>query len=340
MSVAERLGIRSNSVTNRIRRMPVLVLMPHSRCNCRCLMCDIWRANKQLREIGPELVEPYVRTWQSMGVRWVLLSGGEALMHSNLWRLCESLAPLKAKVSLLSTGLLLERHAADIRTWSDEIIVSLDGSEEVHDRIRNIPRAFERLEKGVTALRREAPGVELGARCVIQRENYHDMAGIIDAAKDLQLDWVSFLAADVSSEAFNRPEGWSEEKVEDVRLSREQCDEFEGVLQGVFEAHYDDFQTGFIVESPRKLLDLLSYFRALNGDAAFPAHRCNAPWVSAVIEADGEVRPCYFHEPYGNIHEGEFAKIVNSPAAIDFRKQLDVTKNLTCQRCVCTFSLR
>lgn len=26
-----------------LTRLPLLILYPHSRCNCRCLMCDIWR---------------------------------------------------------------------------------------------------------------------------------------------------------------------------------------------------------------------------------------------------------------------------------------------------------
>src|SRR5580658_8413997 len=30
-----------------IRELPVLVILPHSRCNCRCVMCDIW----QIRQI-------------------------------------------------------------------------------------------------------------------------------------------------------------------------------------------------------------------------------------------------------------------------------------------------
>src|SRR5579872_2796720 len=35
--------------THRIFSLPVLVLMPHSGCNCRCVMCDIWKANSDRR---------------------------------------------------------------------------------------------------------------------------------------------------------------------------------------------------------------------------------------------------------------------------------------------------
>ncbi|MGA2443622.1 MAG: hypothetical protein ABSH08_21930, partial [Tepidisphaeraceae bacterium] len=41
-----------------IRELPVLVIMPHSRCNCRCVMCDIWRI-RQIREITAADLEPH-----------------------------------------------------------------------------------------------------------------------------------------------------------------------------------------------------------------------------------------------------------------------------------------
>jgi radical SAM protein with 4Fe4S-binding SPASM domain len=62
---------------------------------------------------------------------------------------------------------------------------------------------------------------------------------------------------------------------------------------------------------------------------------CNAPWTSVVIEAGGDVRPCFFHPPVGNLRErplGDLLKVA-MPA---FRRGLDVSRNGTCQRCVCT----
>ena len=92
-------------------------------------------------------------------MEWVVLSGGEALMHSNLWALCEQLKELRVKITLLSTGLLLKRNAENVVKWCDEVVVSLDGSTEVHDAIRNVPRAFERLAEGVASIKALDPGV-------------------------------------------------------------------------------------------------------------------------------------------------------------------------------------
>src|SRR5579862_8746134 len=66
-----------------IRQLPVLVLMPHSRCNCRCVMCDIWKI-RQVREITAADLEPHLASLRELKVRWVVFSGGEPLLHSDL----------------------------------------------------------------------------------------------------------------------------------------------------------------------------------------------------------------------------------------------------------------
>jgi radical SAM protein with 4Fe4S-binding SPASM domain len=57
--------------------------------------------------------------------------------------------------------------------------------------------------------------------------------------------------------------------------------------------------------------------------------------MSVVIEADGTVRPCFFHAPVGNIREQSLETIVgtNLPA---FRRTLRVSRDGRCQRCVCS----
>ena len=62
----------------------------------------------------------------------------------------------------------------------------------------------------------------------------------------------------------------------------------------------DLFHNGFVAGGRASLDRILQYYTALAGRAAFPAVQCNAPWVSAVLEPDGSVRPCFFHPAYGS----------------------------------------
>lgn len=324
-----------------VAQIPILILSPHNRCNCRCLMCDIWKEKKPI-EITAAHVSSWLAEWRGLGVKRVVLTGGEALMHSHLWKLCELLAEAEIGITLLSSGLLLARDAEKIARYVDDLVVSLDGPREVHDEIRNVPRAYERLAEGVRAVRSAGPQLLVTGRCTVQRKNSHLLRETVRDAKEAGLMRISFLPVDVSSEAFNRPGDGAAESAGSLALSRAECFELENELDRLEIEHAADFESGFIAESPQKLRrKLLGYFRALTLEGDFPLNECNAPWVSSVVEADGTVRPCFFQPALGNIHRsGSLAAVLNSEEAIAFRRGLDIATNLICRRCVCTLNLR
>ena len=194
-----------------IHTLPILLLLPHNRCNCRCVMCDIWRI-RQVREIRAEDLEPHRESLRALKVQWIVFSGGEPLMHSDLAALSRLCRAEGIRLTLLTAGLLLERKARMVAEHLDDVIVSLDGPPEIHDRIRGVPRAFERLARGIAALRRIRPDILVAARCTVQKGNHRSLRAIVRTAKYLQLNSISFLAADVTSAAFNRPAGWPSER--------------------------------------------------------------------------------------------------------------------------------
>jgi MoaA/NifB/PqqE/SkfB family radical SAM enzyme len=324
-----------------ITRLPILILFPHSRCNCRCLMCDIWRSTTRA-ELSSSDVARWVEEWRGLGVRRVVLSGGEALMHSNLWELCDILRAAGIGITILSTGLLLRQHALDLVQRCDDVVVSLDGPQAIHDQIRNVPHAFARLVDGVAAVKAADPTVAVTARCTIQRANYHALRATVAAAHSMGLERISFLAADVTSDAFNRPGGWDDERVGQVALAADDLPLLDAEICALEGERAGDFASGYIAESPEKLRRRLSqYFAALLGMNVFFPNECNAPWVSSVIESDGTVRPCFFQPPLGNIHsDGALGAILNSPQALAWRQGLDVRRDAICRKCVCSLSLR
>ncbi len=323
-----------------VTRLPIVILFPHSRCNCRCVMCDIWRDTTR-SEIAPERVATWIDEWRSLGVSRVVLSGGEALMHSRLWELCAHLRDAGIGITILSTGLLLRRHANELVRYCDDVVVSLDGPAPVHDRIRNVPHAFGKLAEGVAAVKAAGAHVSVTARCTVQRANCCELRATVNAAHSIGLDRISFLAADVSSDAFNRPTPWSEERSNEVALSRDDVRDLAAELAALERDNAPDFASGFIAESPGKLARRLAqYYAALLGDGDFAPNECNAPWVSTVIEADGTVRPCFFQPPLGNINDApSLGHVINSAEAVSWRRGLDPHRDAICRKCVCTLSL-
>ncbi|HMJ69885.1 MAG TPA: radical SAM protein [Cyclobacteriaceae bacterium] len=328
-----------NFITNKIHELPVLVMMPHSSCNCRCVMCDIWKANSNKRELATEEIERHLPAIRKLNVREVVLSGGEALMHNNLWKLCEMLRKSRIKVTLLSTGLLLRKYATEVAENIDEVIVSLDGSREIHDKIRNVPKAFDSLMAGVLAIRLVRPTFRVTGRCVLQRYNYFDLENIVRTAKDLPLDQISFLAADVSTSAFNHIAEKENDRIHEIALTLTEAKHLQNIIESSFDRLEGEYLSNFIAESPGKMRKIVKYYLATAGEGKFEAPQCNAPWVSAVLESDGRLMPCFFHGEYGNIYDNDLEGVLNSEKAIDFRKKLNVRTNEICSRCVCSLKL-
>jgi MoaA/NifB/PqqE/SkfB family radical SAM enzyme len=115
--------------------------------------------------------------------------------------------------------------------------------------------------------------------------------------------------------------------------------DLENIIENLLISNVLDFDNNFIAESPQKVRKIYSYYAAFYSLNDFPFKRCNAPWVSTVIEADGNVKPCFFHQAYGNIRDESLDQILNSDKAISFRKTLDMDKNEICKKCVCYLNL-
>jgi len=317
--------------------MPILLLHVHEHCNCRCLMCDIWQKTE-----GKELdLADFARHRESilrLGVQEVVLTGGEALLHRGFEPLCTFLRGCGVRITLLTTGLLLQKRADVVAAGVDEIIVSIDGPEAVHDRVRRVMGAHKLIGKGIEAVRQRKPGIPVNARSTVQKANHSVVRQTVAGAKTIGLDSISFLATDLTSQAFNRDEVWPILRQDEVALSRGEVTALEEEVEALILENAEDFRNKYIVESPEKLRRIARRFREHLGDCAPVAPMCNAPWVSAVIEVDGTVRPCFFHEKIGNLAGKTLEQVINGEEARRFRTTLDVETNPICQKCVCSLN--
>ena len=328
-------GENANLGAQRVRNLPVVVVSPHNQCNCRCAMCDIWRI-REPREMTPEDLERQLASFREFGVQWVVFTGGEPQLNGQFVAMARMVRAEGIRVTMLTAGLLLESHAEAIAGTVDDVIVSLDGPRDIHDRVRRVQDAFDQLAAGVRALRRFRPDMIVRARCTVQKANHRSLCDVVQTAKEIGLNSISFLAADLTSEAFNHPQGWTPERQDRIALKAMEADALEAEVERLISEFRPDLDSGFVVESAEKLRRIVRHFRAHLGQTQHVAPRCNAPWVSAVIEASGDVRPCFFHPAFGNIHQATLADVVNSPKALDFRANLDIATNPTCQKCVCS----
>jgi MoaA/NifB/PqqE/SkfB family radical SAM enzyme len=321
----------------RLPSLPILLLNVHESCNCRCLMCDIWQRND-----GKELnLADFARHRESLfrlGVRRVVLTGGEPLLHRNFESLCGFLAECGVHVTLLTTGLLLSKHSVAVADGVDEIIVSLDGPEEVHDQVRRVKGAYRLILEGIQAVKNKKAEMPFYGRSTVQKANHSLLRQTVAASKALSLDSISFLAADVTSQAFNRELIWPGERQKQIVLTRQEVEVLEKEIEDLIRENADDIRSRYILESEAKLNRIARRFREHLGGLTPTAPACSAPWVSAVMEVNGDVRPCFFHGSVGNTQVKTLEEVINGREALKFRSALKVADNAICQRCVCSLN--
>jgi MoaA/NifB/PqqE/SkfB family radical SAM enzyme/cytosine/adenosine deaminase-related metal-dependent hydrolase len=325
--------------THEMTRLPIAILMPHAHCNCRCVMCDIWKSDPVKTRLDEKELDNILGGLKRLKTRQVVMSGGEALLNPRIFEFCKKIKKEGMKISILSTGILLSRFADEIVAYTDDVIVSLDGPEEIHNQIRQVPNVYQKLREGVKAVKSLDPGFRVTARCVVQKKNFRFLPQVIDSAREIGFDQISFLAADISSSAFNREAMWASDKQNEIRLNKEEVDEFGERISKLMADYRSDFKNKFIAESPDKMLRLYDYYQACDGQKPFQSPECNAPWVSAVIETNGDVRPCFFHPAYGNLNGYAVDDMLNESKAVQFRKNLSIRDNPVCRKCVCSLNL-
>jgi MoaA/NifB/PqqE/SkfB family radical SAM enzyme len=329
-----------NLTGDRLRALPMLIVYLTDGCNSRCVTCDIWKLPR--RNMPLPLAERLASEFRTLGVRRVILSGGEVTQHPEWPRIAKLFRTAGAKVELLTNGLLLNKQAQAVIESVDQLVISLDGgSAETYKAIRGVD-GFNIILAGIRKC--ADAGIPVTTRTTVQRGNYRELPQIVAAARDAGVSKVSFLSVDVSStQAFGPRFGDNPDDIpllphapDSPALTADDLPEFAAVLDRLERDHAADFASGLMAESPAKLRRLYDYFATLNGQGAFPAPRCNAPHLSAVVEVDGSLRPCFFLPRVGKLGDGTLLEALNAPPAVKMRTAYRTGQRSECARCVCS----
>ncbi len=313
--------------TGELRSLRVLVLHLTDGCNSGCVACD-FRGPAGGEALDAPAVARIAARARALGCGEVLLTGGEPLLRPDLAEVLAAVRLAGLRPTLLTNGLLLRRHAWLVARWCDEVVVSLDGHDAAAYRAARGVDGLPALRAGIAALRRQAPGIRLRARVTVTAANVGHLLYIARLARDLGLDGVSFLAADLSgSDAFGRRDDGGPPPADLLP----DPDALRAELAGLRAA----LPPGFLTDSDVALDRIWQRAAADRGLQPATSPRCDAPWTSVVVQPDLSLRPCFFipaeaaaAHARDDLVDGLFA----------MGRQLaahDVATHPACQRCVC-----
>lgn len=313
-----------------LERLPLAILYLTERCNSRCVTCDYWRTGRV--DMTLDSVTRLLPSLVRLRTQLVLISGGEPLINPEWAAIARLLTEKGMRLWLLTSGLSLVKHARSVASMFDAITVSLDGTDgATYAAIRGLD-AFDNVCAGIEAC--ADVGLPAGVRVTLQRSNYRQLPQFIDLARRLRARQVSFLAVDVANpHAFGRDADFSNH----LALGHDDLGELDQILSGLERDYAADFRSGFIAESPQKLRKIRQYFAAVCGSAAYPPVRCNAPEISAVIDAKGRVSPCFFIPgPADARSRDDLGAVLNADSMIELRENIRTGQRPECKRCVCS----
>ncbi|PWR75965.1 radical SAM/SPASM domain-containing protein [Methanospirillum stamsii] len=259
----------------------------------------------------------------------ILLTGGEPLMRSDLFRIAEYADKKGIKTALSSNGTLITPDIAKkIRDSAITYVgISLDGaSAKIHDRFRNSPGAFDRTIQAFSACK-EA-GVRTGIRFTVTRENIAELGPLISLALELGasrfcLYWL--VPCGRGSDVYDR-----------LQLTK---DEVRDVLSLMYERAKSTPSSSMeflTVDAPQDCIHLVESMKRDNSPDLNDAYDllkslkggCSAGSRVANIDAEGNVYPCQFARMpdfyLGNVREKPFSQIWSdskNPVLTEFRKK-------------------
>jgi polysaccharide pyruvyl transferase WcaK-like protein/MoaA/NifB/PqqE/SkfB family radical SAM enzyme len=160
-------------------------------CNSQCQMCRIWE-NRKSDDLTPQELRHGLRDPLFSDVEGVGINGGEPTLRKDLGELAEVLFDTLPKLRSLSlitnaykvdeviarisdVGAVTRRHGGAL-----DVMVSLDGVGELHDRIRGKPGNFERAGRVLDFLQASPLVDTIRIGCTITKGNVHGLADLLE----------------------------------------------------------------------------------------------------------------------------------------------------------------
>ncbi len=161
------------------RRVPVAArINVNNACHSRCSYCSFWSTPTE--EMDTATLCRVVAELAALGTRRLSLSGGEPMLRDDIDEVVACAAAAGISVSMNATGYRFARHPGALCRL-DLVKLSLDGREEVHDRVRGRPGAFAEMLEGIEVCRQL--GVRYAFAFTMTRQNLADVPYAADLAR-------------------------------------------------------------------------------------------------------------------------------------------------------------
>jgi len=168
---------------------PVVIWNLIRRCNLACKHCYATSADIDFAgELSTEEIYAVMDDLKSFGVSVLILSGGEPLLHPDIFDISRRAKDMGFYVGLSSNGTLItDSNIKDIDSIGyDYVGVSLDGMRDTHDFFRRKQGAFNESIKGIRLC--QDIGIKVGLRFTLTQDNAGELPDLLQLMSDEEVD--------------------------------------------------------------------------------------------------------------------------------------------------------
>ncbi len=151
-----KINYPNSAMNNESSEPRTIHIYPQAFCNQHCSHC--YTSSGPFHKeagISPEKYFPFLKYAFKKGFNTISISGGEPFLYKGLESLVFASKEIGYQVRATTNGTVLnDKKIKRLLPLIDYVEVSLDGTPELHNEIRNDQEAFAQLEKGVEILKK------------------------------------------------------------------------------------------------------------------------------------------------------------------------------------------
>lgn len=152
------------------------------RCNLRCKYCDYWMGSKE-EELSTQEVFKIIDELHDLGTLAISFTGGEPLLRDDIGRVLDYAKAKGIATKINTNGLLIPQRMNEIKRI-DQVNLSFDGPEEIHDRVRGLG-SYNAMLKAVDVLR--ANKIKVACHATLTKYNLTAIDFILDKCRQLDI---------------------------------------------------------------------------------------------------------------------------------------------------------
>lgn len=308
-------------------------------CNSKCIMCGNWKTELWSSYTRKDVSKLFDQL-KSFGVNQVRFHGQEPTLMKNIFSIIKEAKDKGFRTGLKTNALIFsDKNKVKMLTGTlDDLYLSIDSSNEnIHNSMRGMSQSFATNMFLLKNLRKINPNVNVYFNAVIANINYRHLEGLLDIARSLNVNRVSFVHLANKND-----------EIKNFKLSKDQFKEFyfqiwprilkkslDHNIPVSIEPYFISLLGLPISHQIRKLTNPSGDFdeeidNFINGDYGkqfYKKHSCYGVLDHGTIDWEGNVYPCCAmprpaEYAIGNIHKNSFDEIWNSAEYIKYRKSI------------------